>query len=53
MDLHTVGLILLGVGAFSTLLSIFWSSWAGPGAFSRHHAVADGPDGPGTTINKF
>ena len=54
VDLHTVGLILLGVGAFSTLLSmVFWSSWAGPGALSRHHAAAAGPDGPGTTINKF
>lgn len=54
VDLHTVGVILLGVGAFSTVLSmIFWSSWAGPGALNRRHAVADGPESPGTTINKF
>ncbi len=54
VDLHTVGLILLGVGAFSTVLStVFWSSWPGPGALHRRHAVADGPEGPATTINKF
>jgi len=54
VDLHTVGLILLGVGAFSTVLSmVFWSSWAGPGGLNRRHAVADGPEGPSTTINKF
>jgi len=53
VDLHTVGLILLGVGGFSTVLSMmFWSSWAGPGALNRRRAVADGPDGSGTTINK-
>ena len=54
VDLHTVGLILLGVGAFSTVLSmVFWSSWAGPGGLNRRHAVAGGPEAPGTTINKF
>jgi len=54
VDLHTVGLILLGVGAFSTVLSmVFWSSWAGPGGLNRRHAVADGPEGASTTINKF
>ena len=52
VDLHTVGLILLGVGAFSTVLSmIFWSSWAGPGAFNRRRAVVEAPEGPGTTIS--
>jgi hypothetical protein len=36
VDLHTVGLILLAVGALGTLLSVvFWSSWAGPGYFGR------------------
>ena len=54
VDLHAVGLILLGVGAFATVLSmVFWSSWAGPGALNRRHAAADGPEGVGTTINKF
>lgn len=54
VDLRTVGLILLGVGAFSTVLSmVFWSSWAGPGGLNRRHAVAEGPERPGTTINKF
>ena len=45
IDIHTVGLILLAVGALGTLLSmIFWSSWAGPGYFARGRGVA-GPDG--------
>jgi hypothetical protein len=35
-NVHTVGYILLVVGAIGALLSlIFWSSWAGPGYFSR------------------
>ncbi|HXA27117.1 MAG TPA: DUF6458 family protein [Candidatus Angelobacter sp.] len=54
VDLHTVGLILLGVGVFSIVLSmVFWSSWAGPGGLNRRRAVADGADATGTTINKF
>ena len=33
---NTVGWILVAVGALGILLSlIFWSSWAGPGYFSR------------------
>jgi hypothetical protein len=44
VDIHTVGWILLGVGAFSILLSmIFWSSWAGPGYFARRRVYYDGP----------
>ena len=36
VDLHTVGWILMVVGAVGTLLSmVFWSSWAGPGYFGR------------------
>jgi Domain of unknown function (DUF6458) len=32
LDLHTVGIILLVVGALGVLLSlVFWSSWGGPG----------------------
>jgi hypothetical protein len=31
VDLHTIGYILMGVGALGILLSlIFWSSWGGP-----------------------
>lgn len=36
VDIHTIGLILLAVGALGILLSmIFWSSWGGPGYFGR------------------
>jgi hypothetical protein len=43
-NVHTVGYILLVVGIIGLLLSlIFWSSWAGPGYFSRRTTVADGP----------
>ena len=32
VDLHTIGIILMIVGALGILVSlIFWSSWAGPG----------------------
>ena len=35
-NIHTVGYILLVVGIVGALLSlIFWSSWAGPGYFTR------------------
>jgi hypothetical protein len=45
IDLHTVGWILMGVGAFGILLSMmFWSSWAGPGYWSRRRdTYIDGP----------
>ena len=34
-NIHTIGIILLVVGAIGALLSmIFWSSWAGPGYFT-------------------
>ncbi len=36
LDIHTIGWILIGVGALGIVLSmVFWSSWAGPGRFSR------------------
>jgi hypothetical protein len=36
IDLHTIGWILMGVGALGIVLSmVFWSSWAGPGRFTR------------------
>lgn len=45
-NIHTVGYILLAVGITGGLLSmIFWSSWAGPGYFtrSRRTYVDEGP----------
>jgi hypothetical protein len=49
VNLHTIGLILLAVGALGCLLSmIFWSSWAGPGYWSRRRTVS-GPSGATTT----
>jgi hypothetical protein len=33
VDLHTIGYILMGVGALGIILSLmFWSSWGGVGA---------------------
>ena len=46
VDLDVVGWILMGVGLASVLLSLlFWSSWAGPGYWSRRRTtyVDDGP----------
>jgi hypothetical protein len=45
VDIHTIGLILLAVGALGVLLSlVFWSSWAGPGYFGgRRRTYVDGP----------
>lgn len=50
VNIHTVGWILLIVGIVGILLSlVFWSSWAGPGYYSRRSTyVDDGPAGPGT-----
>jgi hypothetical protein len=45
VNLHTVGWILIAVGAVGTLLSLlFWQSWAGPGYWSRRRTYVD--DGP-------
>jgi Domain of unknown function (DUF6458) len=36
VNVHAVGYILLAVGLIAIVISlIFWSSWAGPGYFSR------------------
>ncbi len=46
VNVHAVGVILLIVGFAGAILSmIFWSSWAGPGYFSRRRTtvVDDGP----------
>ena len=42
VNINTVGWILMVVGAIGILLSlIFWSSWAGPGYFSRRRTVVE------------
>ena len=46
VNIHAVGWILLIVGIVGVVLSmIFWSSWAGPGYFSRRRTtyVDEGP----------
>ena len=44
VNIHTVGWILMVVGAVGVLLSlIFWSSWAGPGYFTGRRRAYDGP----------
>ncbi len=36
LDLHTIGVILIAIGGLGIVLSmVFWSSWAGPGRFTR------------------
>jgi hypothetical protein len=45
-NVNTVGIILLIVGAVGALLSmVFWSTWAGPGYFTRRRTtyVDEGP----------
>ena len=49
VNIHTIGWILLVVGIVGLVLSmIFWSSWAGPGAFTRRRTtvVDEGPGAP-------
>jgi uncharacterized RDD family membrane protein YckC len=49
LDLHTIGWILVGVGALGIVLSMaFWSSWAGPGRLSRRTTNV-GPTGDTST----
>lgn len=44
IDIQTVGWILLIVGIASVVLSmIFWSTWAGPGYWSRRRTYDDAP----------
>ena len=48
VDVNTIGYILLIVGAVGIVLSlVFWSSWAGPGYWSRRHTYVDEPPPPG------
>jgi hypothetical protein len=48
VNIHAVGWILLIVGIVGVLLSlIFWSSWAGPGYWSRRRgSYEEGPPPP-------
>jgi hypothetical protein len=42
-NLHTIGLILMVVGAVGVVLSMmFWSSWGGPGGYRRQTTVDGG-----------
>jgi hypothetical protein len=45
VNVHAIGVILLIVGLVGCILSmIFWSSWAGPGYFTRRReTVVDDP----------
>jgi hypothetical protein len=45
VNIHAIGWILLIVGIVGILLSmVFWSSWAGPGYFTRRRTYVD--EGP-------
>ena len=47
VNIHTIGWILLIVGIVGILLSlVFWSSWAGPGYWSRRRTYYDDAAGP-------
>lgn len=42
LDIHTIGWILMGVGALGIVLSmVFWSSWGGPGRLTQRRDVID------------
>ena len=44
VDIHTIGVILMAVGGAGILLSLmFWSTWAGPGYFSRRRGYGPPP----------
>jgi hypothetical protein len=48
VDIDTIGWILVVVGAIGLVLSmIFWSSWAGPGYWSRRRGYAEEGPPPG------
>jgi hypothetical protein len=47
INLHTIGIILLVVGALGTALSMFfWSSWGGVGGRSRTSTTTTAPGAP-------
>jgi Domain of unknown function (DUF6458) len=46
-DINMIGYILLVVGIVGALLSmVFWSSWAGPGYFTRSRRTTYVDEGP-------
>ncbi|MFL5955808.1 MAG: DUF6458 family protein [Gaiellaceae bacterium] len=46
VDINTIGVILMVVGAIGLVLSLmFWSSWGGVGGTRRRTVVDDGPPG--------
>ena len=50
LDINTIGVILMVVGAIGLILSLmFWSTWGGVGGTTRRRTtvVDDGPAGPG------
>ncbi len=50
VNVHAVGWVLFILGLVGMTLSlVFWSSWAGPGYFSRRRTVADGRTGTRVT----
>ena len=54
VNLHTIGYILLAVGALGILLSmVFWSSWMGPGYYRRRTTSNVPPPGTTTTIDQY
>ena len=47
VDIHTIGWILMIVGIVGLILSmIFWSSWAGPGYWTRRRGGAYAEEPP-------
>ena len=47
VNVHAIGVVLLIVGLVGALLSmIFWSSWAGPGYFTRSRRTTYIDEGP-------
>lgn len=43
INIHTVGIILMVVGAAGLVLSlVFWSSWVGPGYWRQRSVAVDG-----------
>jgi Domain of unknown function (DUF6458) len=48
LNIHTIGWILMAVGLAGILLSmLFWSSWGGPGYFTRRRTYVDEAPPPG------
>ena len=44
VDIDAIGWILMVVGGLGVILSmIFWSSWGGPGYWSRRRDYVEGP----------